>query len=83
MQVSLLASSYHSWAPLQTHRPALPPLVFVCRHLLKGVYSYYLVPLFIFLNYLFMYLAALGLSCNTRDLPSSLRHVGSSSLTRD
>lgn len=48
MQVSLLASSYHSWAPLQTHRPALPPLVFVCRHLLKGVYSYYLVPLFIF-----------------------------------
>ena len=31
----------------------------------------------------FVYLAAPRLSCGTRDLQSSLQHVGSSSLTKD
>jgi len=32
---------------------------------------------------LFTYLVVPGLSCGTQDLPSSLQHVGSSSLTSD
>ena len=36
-----------------------------------------------FSMFLFIYLAALGLSCSTQDLPSSSWHVGSSSETRD
>ena len=35
--------------------------------------------LFIYFSFknIFIYLAVSGLSCSTRDLPSSLRHVGS------
>ena len=52
-----------------------------CSTALPGCISFYLSLLSFF--FFKLYLAALDLSCSTRDLQSSLKQMGSNSLTRD